>query len=98
MFTIAERDAIAEGFAEIFEEGDIAPEVLETIVEDYDFGPYCFVCGRCTCHVGEHDDLYAAGLIEYNRDGQIGLVTWAEGVTQDDLDAHHAGWWFYGWE
>jgi len=26
---------------------------------------FCFVCNRCTDHVGEHDDLLDAGLAEY---------------------------------
>lgn len=90
MFTFTERAAIAEGLAEIFEEGEIAPEVLETMEEDFDYGPYCFVCGRCTCHVGEHEDLDAAGLIEYNPDGRVGIVAWADHVTQEDINNFYA--------
>lgn len=27
--------------------------------------PFCFVCGRCTDHFAEHDDLVEAGLARY---------------------------------
>lgn len=32
---------------------------------------YCFVCGRCTDHVGEHEALVEAGLAEYAEDGVV---------------------------
>lgn len=34
--------------------------------------PYCFVCRRCTDHVGEHDEEVALGMAAY--DG--GYVVW----------------------
>ena len=33
--------------------------------------PFCFVCGRCTDHWGEHDDLVEAGKAEYRDDGTV---------------------------
>jgi hypothetical protein len=34
--------------------------------------PYCYVCGRCTEHFGEHDDLIDLGLAVYNyRRGSV---------------------------
>lgn len=38
------------------------PLVVE---EEVEWQEYCFVCRRCTDHVGEHDDLVEAGLAEY---------------------------------
>jgi hypothetical protein len=32
--------------------------------------PFCFVCGRCTDHFAEHDDLVEQGLAEY-RNGNV---------------------------
>lgn len=49
--------------------------------------PYCFICSRCTDHIGEHEDLVAAGLAEYTH----GLyVDFCDGVTMAQIDA------FYG--
>lgn len=33
--------------------------------------PHCFVCGRHTDHVGEHDGLVHAGLASYADDGNV---------------------------
>ena len=47
----------------------LAPEFGTTpAVESYDDmrGSYCFVCSRCTDHVGEHEELVAAGMAEYD--------------------------------
>lgn len=33
--------------------------------------PFCFVCGRCTDHVGEHEALVEAGLARYSGDGSV---------------------------
>lgn len=38
---------------------------------EYEETPYCLVCGRCTDHWGEHDDLVEAGLAEYRSDGSV---------------------------
>lgn len=35
------------------------------------YDPYCFVCSRCTDHVGEHDALFDAGLVTYDLDGTV---------------------------
>lgn len=35
------------------------------------YEPYCFVCRRCTDHVGEHDALADAGLVEYSGGGVV---------------------------
>ena len=35
--------------------------------------PYCESCGRCTDHVGEHDELLALGLVTY-EDGCVWLT------------------------
>jgi hypothetical protein len=43
---------------------------------EIDYGPFCFVCGRCTDHVAEHDDLTEAGVARY-VDG--GYVEWTDG-------------------
>lgn len=43
---------------------DLAP------AEEYD-PAFCFVCGRCTDHWGEHDDLVEAGLAEYRDNGSV---------------------------
>lgn len=65
---------------------EIAPEELET-EDKWEETPYCFVCSRCTCHIGEHEDLVAAGLAEYTQ----GLyVDWREGVTREQVEAFHA--------
>lgn len=32
---------------------------------------HCFVCGRHTDHAGEHDDLVAAGMAAYEKDGTV---------------------------
>ena len=49
--------------------------------------PYCFICSRCTCHIGEHEDEVAAGLAEYTQ----GLyVDWREGVTREQVEAFYA--------
>lgn len=40
-------------------------------IRDYDDPwdvPFCFVCSRCTDHVGEHDDLVEAGRAYYDGD------------------------------
>lgn len=38
----------------------------------FDEDPYCFVCGRCTDHFAEHDDLVAVGMAEYDtRSGSV---------------------------
>jgi hypothetical protein len=60
--------AIAEGLAEMAE--------VDFVEESYDFDPYCFVCERPTCHVGEHDDLRDAGLVAYSQNGRVGVVAW----------------------
>jgi hypothetical protein len=33
---------------------------------DAAYGDHCFVCGRHTDHVGEHDDLMIAGMVTYS--------------------------------
>lgn len=56
-------------------------------VLNFDPTPFCEVCGRVTDHVGEHDDLMEAGMIDYNRGGQFGLVTWRKEVTHEQIAA-----------
>lgn len=46
------------------------PEVHETFYDDY-----CFICKRCTDHVGEHDDVDAIYEVRETSDGHI---TWRE--------------------
>lgn len=42
------------------------PEAWHTLEQDEEWAdPYCFVCGRCTDHVGEHDDLVEVGAADY---------------------------------
>lgn len=41
--------------------GEAEPEPVA-----FDWPAYCFVCGRCTDHFAEHDDLVAAGLVSYD--------------------------------
>lgn len=60
---------------------EIAPEEMET-ESKWDETPYCFICSRCTCHIGEHEDEVAAGLAEY-REGLY--VDWRKGVTTNKL-------------
>jgi hypothetical protein len=67
--------AIAEGLAEMVE-AVAYPTQADFVAEAYDFDPYCFVCERATCHVGEHEDLYEAGLVTYNPNGWVGVVAW----------------------
>ena len=52
-------------------------------VLNFDLDPFCEVCGRVTDHVGEHDDLMSAGMIDYNHGGHVGLVTWRKVVTHE---------------
>lgn len=59
-----------------------------------DFDPFCFVCGRCTDHVGEHEELVLVGLAEY-RDGGIVEVPW--GVTSEDIRDAGAAFNFVAW-
>ena len=40
----------------------------------WDDEEYCFVCSRCTDHVGEHDDLIETGVAEYRGFKVILLV------------------------
>jgi len=54
---------------------------------DNDETPYCFICSRATCHVGEHEDIVGAGLAEY-REGLY--VDWREGVTREQIEAWRA--------
>jgi hypothetical protein len=42
----------------------LAP-VKETPYNPWDEVDFCFVCGRCTDHFGEHDDLVELGMVEY---------------------------------
>jgi hypothetical protein len=49
-------------------------KAASTIPLDEPYEPYCFTCGRCTDHLGEHDDLgdrveydYARGVV-YDRE------------------------------
>lgn len=35
---------------------------------------FCFVCGRCTDHVAEHDDLVELGLAQYEDGGYVVIV------------------------
>lgn len=65
------------------------PLVVEDFPGDtspWDDTPMCLVCGRVTDHVAEHDDLVAAGVVEY-RDG--GIVAWTPGG-HDRYDAAFA--------
>lgn len=39
----------------------------------HDEDPFCFVCGRSTDHVAEHDDLVDEGLVAYEHGG---FVVW----------------------
>lgn len=55
--------------------------------------PYCYVCGRCTDHVCEHDDLEEAGLVSY-EDG--GIVKWSNSATLDNMAAWHLFDWLVG--
>lgn len=32
---------------------------------------FCFVCSRPTNHVGEHDALYEAGMVDYEEGCQV---------------------------
>lgn len=57
------------------------PLVRDLPVEDWD--PHCFVCGRHTDHVAEHDDLTAVGLAEYRE----GDVRWTDAATPERLEA-----------
>lgn len=91
MNTMTKTAAIAEGFAEMVEDSEvvIAEEAGDEM--DFDMTPFCEVCGRVTCHVGEHEDLYEAGLVDYNLGGWVGLVSWRKGVTHEQIEA----WRFY---
>lgn len=37
---------------------------------------YCFVCSRCTDHVGEHESLVAAGLAAYDGYDVVKTERW----------------------
>lgn len=91
MNTMTETAAIAEGFAEMVEDSEVV--IVEEAGDemDFDLDPFCEVCGRVTCHVGEHDDLMEAGMIDYNHGGHVGLVTWRREVTHEQIEA----WRFY---
>lgn len=53
-----------------------------------DFDPFCFVCGRCTDHVGEHDELTLVGLARYEDGGVVACPPWATfDAIQDALAA-----------
>jgi hypothetical protein len=41
--------------------------------------PHCFVCGRHTDHVGEHDDLVVMGFAQYDDFGQV-TYDWDRGL------------------
>ncbi len=49
--------------------------------------PFCFICSRATCHVGEHEDIVGAGLAEY-REGLY--VDWRKDVTYEQIEAWRA--------
>lgn len=46
---------------------EVSPEGEYTPYDMADYIEYCFVCGRCTDHRGEHDDLVEQGLAVYSR-------------------------------
>lgn len=52
------------------ETGVIRPQRPEPEPEPVEDDPFCFVCGRCTDHFAEHDDLVEQGLAEY-RNGNV---------------------------
>jgi hypothetical protein len=59
--TLAYSSSTGTGTTYIAPEHDTTPAAVSFYEDD----EYCSVCGRCTNHVGEHEDLVAAGLAEY---------------------------------
>ena len=56
-------------------------EVVNLFVEPVEsapwIDPFCHVCGRCTDHFAEHDDLVGAGLASYQSDGSVSWTPFA---------------------
>jgi hypothetical protein len=46
----------------------------EAEVDMSDWGPFCYVCNRCTDHFAEHCDLVELGLCYYREDGSVMLT------------------------
>ncbi len=63
-----EAAALAPRVAYSTATGD-APRPARAEAHDYDQGDYlfeyCYLCGRHTDHLGEHDEFEARGLVEY---------------------------------
>lgn len=60
----------------------------EIFLPEPDEDPFCFVCGRCTDHWGEHDDLVEAGMAEYKRDGSVVKTEkWSAAAAKQITDA-----------
>jgi hypothetical protein len=55
----------------------------DEIAMGIEYDPYCYVCGRCTDHVAEHDELVELGLARYDR----GDVRWTPAGTFEAIDA-----------
>lgn len=54
-------------------ENDLHDPEIGPLFDDPNDGhePFCFVCGRCTDHFGEHDDQVEAGEAFYASDGTV---------------------------
>jgi hypothetical protein len=51
------------------------PVNVEPVASDIDeWGPFCYVCNRCTDHFAEHCDLVELGLCYYREDGSVMLT------------------------
>lgn len=63
-------------------------EVFLPEPEDFVSDPFCFVCGRCTDHWGEHDDLVEAGMADYKLDGSVVKTEkWSAAAAKQITDA-----------
>lgn len=50
---------------------------------------YCFACSRPTDHVGEHDGLVAAGLVEYQHGDVVRTALWNADLAASVSDAEY---------
>lgn len=66
-------------------------EVSQPDLDDFDaYDPYCFVCHRCTDHVGEHEALVEAGLAAYDHDGCVRRTEkWDDALAKKIADAEY---------
>jgi hypothetical protein len=62
--TLAYSSSTGTGTTYLAPEFGTTPAAETTTYDEY-WDEYCFVCSRCTNHVGEHEELVAAGMAEY---------------------------------